>query len=166
MGCVNLWWINNKIEIDMINWKFVKNFESYEFDDPRVPGSGSQVNGELLFKLQSLRDLVDLPIITHWKVGGCVDINGTHGHAKNSYHLKSMGCKACDFHFDDSKDFIDPRKLYRFVEEIGFGGIGVYYDWHWDGKLLPIGFHVDVRPVTKTQRWVRRDNNYLYLLGR
>ena len=150
----------------MINWKFVKNFEPYEFDDPLVPQSGNQIDGKLLLKLQKLRDLTGLPIRTHWEVGGCVDVSGRHNHAKTSYHLGLMGCRACDFHFEDPEGKNDPRKLYRMVEEIGWGGLGVYYDWHWAGKLLPIGFHVDIRPVNRTQRWTRRNGIYQYLLGR
>lgn len=146
-----------------ISWKQVKFFKPEEFDDPMYPGSGGYIDGVLLFELEKLRKATGWPIITHAKVGGCVDMDAKHGHSRNSYHIYANGCKACDFHFLTDED---PRLQYRQVEDIGFPGIGVYYDWHWNGKLLPIGFHVDMRPKDQTQRWARRNKEYFYLLGR
>jgi len=148
--------------MNSINWDHVKDFfKPREFDDPHYPGSGKNFNGALFAKLYSLRKRTGWPIITHYGVGGCIDVDGRWGHSPNSYHLLKNG-GACDFHFDTDAD---PRKQYRMVEEALFGGIGVYYTWLWDGKLLPIAFHVDDRP--RIQRWVcRNKGEYLYLLGR
>jgi len=145
------------------SWKRVRYFVPNEFDDPNYLDSGKNIDGALLYKLDELRHETGWPIVTHWEVGGCVDVGGTHGHSENSYHLITNGAKACDFHFLTN---IDPRLQYREVEKIGFFGIGIYYDWHWDDKLLPIGFHVDERPKNKLQRWTRRNGQYFYLLGR
>lgn len=154
----------------MINWKHVRHFELWEFDDPKVPGSGELIDGIIILVLDKMRHESGWAIIPHWKVGGCVDIDGSHGHSSSSYHLKFKGCRAVDFHFADPKTFepldVNPRLQYEMVERYRFAGIGVYYDWHWGGKLLPIGFHVDRRPDSKFQRWVRRDGQYIYLLGR
>lgn len=154
----------------MVNWKYVRHFERKEFDDPLVEGSGDFMDGQLIHMLDKMREDSGYAIITHAAVGGCVDIAGSHGHAPGSYHLKLKGCKAVDFHFADPDSFkpllLNPRWQYAMVEGFRFPGIGIYYDWHWDNKLLPIGFHIDLRPINKFQRWVRRDGKYVYLLGR
>ena len=149
---------------DSINWKRVRHFEPWEFDDPLFPGSGEHIDPVLLFQLDKLRHEMGWPIITHWEVGGCIDMEGKHGHASNSYHLYKNGSKAVDFHFETDAD---PRTQYHQVELMGFTGIGIYFWWRWNGKLLPMGFHVDLRPVNRTQKW-RSDKKgeYIYLLGR
>ena len=144
-------------------WDNIKYFNPEEFADPNYPGSGKLIHLPLVIKLDHLRTVIKRPCITHWKVGGCVDVKGEHGHAEQSFHRLDMGAMACDFHFDCN---ILPREQYYYVEREGFGGIGVYYDWHWDGKLLSIGFHVDMRQLASIQRWVHRDDEYFYLLGR
>ena len=88
-----------------MNWSEVKYFGRGEFDDPDYPDSGELINEELVKKLDLLRELSGWAIIPHWKVGGCVDVKGTHGHSERSYHRKERGCKACDFHFADPKTF-------------------------------------------------------------
>ena len=147
----------------MIHWEHVRYFTQREFQDPDVTNSGDLIDGRLLLLLDKLRHETGWPIIPHWQVGGCVDVNGTHGHAPHSYHLKAKGCKAVDFHFNTTAT---PRYQYYMVSLFGFPGLGVYYDWHWNGELLPLGFHVDLRPRKRTQRWARRDGHYTYLLWR
>jgi len=144
----------------MINWELVPNFERHEFDDPDHPGSGDLINPVFLVSVVELRKHTGWPMILHWQVGGCVDVNGTHGHADGSYHLRKMGCKAIDFHFDCNAS---PRLQYYFVSKHGFPGLGVYYDWNW-GKPLKIGFHIDHRPKDLTQRWKRENGAYTYFL--
>lgn len=144
-------------------WDSIKYFTPDEFDDPSYPGSGQFIDKELISKLDLLRVTVNCPIVIHASVGGAVDYYGKYGHSPKSYHLKDKGCKASDIHLVTD---MPPRGQYRHIELIGFSGIGIYYDWHWDGELLPIGFHVDLRPWSSVQRWTRRDGKYLYLLGR
>ncbi len=145
----------------MIHWQRVKYFKSYEFDDPNYPGSGELIDGVLLLQLHKLREHTGWPIITHWQVGGCIDVDGVHGHSKNSMHLKKNGCRAVDFHFDTNESI---RLQAYEVLKAGFSGIGFYFDWKWDGSLLPIGFHVDVRDKKRTQIWTRKEGKYIYLL--
>jgi len=151
-----------------MNWSTIKYFGRGEFDDPDFPGSGKLIGEDVIERLDLLRKVTGWAIIPHGKVGGCVDVNGTHGHSKRSYHLKERGCKACNFHFADPKTFkwlrINTRLQYYEVEEVGFGGIGIYRDWVWNGECLPIGFHVDTRPTERMQRWRRENGKYLYLL--
>ncbi|MHA1289505.1 MAG: hypothetical protein ACTSPB_19115, partial [Candidatus Thorarchaeota archaeon] len=146
----------------MINWKYVKYFKPKEFDDPKYPGSGENISGILLHKLTCLRERTawfdppdGWPLIIHSSIGGAIDMDGSWGHSKNSYHLykperNELSCAAVDCHFVTDAP---PKIQYSLIEEIGFGGVGVYYDWKWNGKLLPIGFHLDVRPKESLQRW-------------
>ena len=146
-----------------IIWKDVRHFTFDEFSDPNYPDSGKQIDGILLFQLEKLRHATKWPIITHAIVGGCIDVDGKHGHAPKSYHLLENGACACDWHFECDAS---PRIQCLEVEKLAFPGVGFYYDWHWAGKLLPIGFHIDMRPKEKAQRWTRRNGQYLYWWGR
>jgi len=125
----------------LASWKQIVHFKPGEFDDPDFPGSGIHINHLLVMLLDKLRITIGCPIITHWKVGGCVDMKGTHGHTRNSYHLYDWGAKACDFHI---KTNMGLREQYNHVCRAGFGGI-VVYPW-WNNP----GFHVDVRPIHLT----------------
>jgi len=146
-----------------IDWGNIPDrvFKIEEFDDPHYPGSGVFISPYLFQKLLSLRLKTGWPIIPHGKVGGAVDVKGEWGHAKHSYHLKERGCRACDFHFSTTAS---TREQFHAVASMGFTGIGVYYDWKWNGKPLPIGFHVDARPASKTQIWKRINKKYIYFL--
>ena len=145
----------------MIEWDVIPEFGRKEFDDPDHPGSGDQFDKETYNRLLTMRRQTGWPIITHAPVGGAVDLYGNHGHTANSYHSAGKGFKALDFHFKTSAG---TRKQYQAVCDAGFTGIGIYYDWHWAGKPLPIGFHIDTRPMEKAQRWRREKGQYLYLL--
>lgn len=145
-----------------INWNEFNYFKSYEFDDPKYTGSGDLIDINTLKKLESLRIETGWPIKTHWAVGGCVDVDGVHGHSSNSCHLLKNGASAVDFHFDTDAS---PRVQLYHVINSGFCGIGCYYDWHWDGKLLKIGFHVDNRDINKAQVWKREKGKYIYLIN-
>ena len=146
----------------MISWKHVKHFKPIEFSDPDVPDSGMLIDGTTLFILEDLRSRVGWPIITHWKVGGCNDIYGTHGHSNNSYHLEKNGCKAVDFHFATN---VPARIQIHKVLTSNFTGIGIYQNiWKWNSRVLSVGFHVDTRPVEQTQVWKRENGKYIYLI--
>jgi len=95
------------------------------------------------------------PVIVHSSVGGAVDMDGSWGHADESLHLLENDCEAADFHFITTASI---REQYHLVSRMGFGGVGFYYDWNRQG------FHVDIRPKKETQRWVRKNGEYDYLL--
>jgi len=125
-------------------WRQVIYFDSAEFDDPLFVGSGIHADGLLVLLLDKLRITMNCPIITHSKAGGCVDMQGSHGHSPVSYHLYSNGCRAADFHI---RTHMTLREQYNHVCRAGFGGVGVY---PWWGNP---GFHVDVRPLSLTNHW-------------
>ena len=146
-----------------MNWNNIEFFEQENFDDPLYPGSGKNIDPLIVLALDSLRRNTGWPIIIHTVVGGAIDMYGEHGHAANSYHLFDNGCVAVDWHFITKADY---RLQYRAVEKIGFTGIGIYINlWKWNSKLLSAGFHTDLRPKGRIQRWsCRKRGEYIYLL--
>lgn len=147
--------------MSQINWSDVPHFKCGEFDDPNHPGSGDMIDRKLLRHLVALRVQTGWPVIIHGAVGGAVDVDGSWGHADASYHLQKQGCKAVDWHFVAD---VDVRTQAFLILQAGFRGVGFYYDWHWNGELLSIGFHTDMRPLGRTQVWKRVDGEYIYLL--
>ena len=146
----------------MIHWHQVRHFEKREFDDPLHPGSGELIDGVTLLMLDGLRERTGWPIDTMWETGGCVDVNGSHGHADKSYHRVDMGACAVDFVFDTDEP---TRRQFFYVASAGFPGIGVYTTWHNKGLSVPIGFHVDRRAIEVCQWWRRMpDGRYVYFL--
>jgi hypothetical protein len=130
-----------------------KYFKPSEFDDPHYPGSGIEMNTETIIWLYDLRMKCKWPIIPHGKVGGCVDMDGKWGHEDRSYHLKKQGCKAVDFHFESSAPI--RQQIWYVIKESNFNGIGLYFDWMWNGNVCHVGFHVDIRPAKEMQLWKR-----------
>lgn len=138
----------------MISWNRVRYFKREEFQDPSVgPESGDLIDATMLMVLDNLRHSTGWPIVIHWQTGGAVDVHGTHGHASNSYHLASQGCKAVDFHFVTNASI--RRQFYEICKR-GFPGIGFYPEWNTQG------FHVDCRPPDRLQFWKLVKGKYVY----
>ena len=145
-----------------MDWDEIKYFKPSEFNDPGIPGSWEYMDPETIQRLDILREKTGWPIITHNKFGlrGCVCVS-PKGHSPNSLHYATNkeGCSAVDWHFGCDAD---PRVQAMQVMRSGFPRIGVYYDWHWDGELLQIGFHTDLG--SRPQVWKRQKGKYFYLL--
>lgn len=142
-----------------IDWDKIRHFDPGEFDDPAYPGSNDMMDPMSIITLDQLREETGWGIITHNKFGvrGCVCVNPT-GHSSASLHY-APNCSAVDWHFDTK---VDTRTQAMKVLRSGFTGIGIYYDWKWDNKKLPVGFHTDRRK--KPQIWTRENGQYIYLL--
>jgi hypothetical protein len=146
-----------------MDWRQIRYFKPEEFDDPKEPGSWKFMSEETITLLEWLRRDTGWPIITHNKFG----LRGTvcvlpEGHSDNSHHYANCpdGCSAVDWHFNTDAD---PREQACVVFRSRFRGIGVYYRWEWNGRLLPIGFHTDMR--RRYQVWKKEKGVYIYLLN-
>jgi hypothetical protein len=146
---------------DALDWSEIRHFTPDEFDDPGYSGSWKHMDALTVLGLEQLRELTGWKIITHNKFGlrGCVCVEPT-GHSDGSRHyVVSDCCDAVDWHFETD---VSPRVQTMVVLRSGFTGIGVYYDWRWRKKLLPVGYHVDRRQAP--QVWKREKGKYVYLL--
>jgi len=142
-----------------MDWTKIPYFDSHEFDDPLVLGSGDNINREVVLILSELRKVISSPIIIHSGSGGAVDMEGKNGHSANSYHLFKNGCKAVDFHIDS--DMPHREQIFWFLQS-GFRGMGIYYDWVSACKPI-LGFHGDVRDKSKSQIWTHDEGGYKFV---
>lgn len=145
--------------VDRVDWSLVNHFEQWEFDDPGFPGSGELIYPPTVYVMDKIREDTGWPIITHNKFGlrGCVCINRV-GHTSKSAHFVPEA-SAADWHFETDAS---PREQAKIVLNAGFNGVGIYYDWKWDGKILSIGFHTDFGD--RIQLWKRWAGKYYYFL--
>ena len=133
------------------SWKSVVRFVRREFDDPRFPGSGIHIAARSVLLLDKLALTNNFRVMTNWRRGGCVDMKGSHGHSKRSYHRYDMGCSAVDFYLLDinyNPLKINLRHQFNLICQAGFACV-IVYPW-WNNP----GFHIDDRPIDRA--------NYLY----
>ena len=140
----------------MISWNRIRHFTRDEFQDPLFgPESGDLIDGEFLAMIIRLRIDTGWPMMVHWQVGGAVDVEGSYGHADESYHLKNQGCKAIDFHFLTEAPF---NRQFWEIAHTGFAGIGFYPQW------IHPGWHIDKRPIEEAFLWKFVNRKYVYFL--
>ena len=141
----------------MISWNRIEYFTRDEFQDPLFgPDTGDLIDGALLLMVVRLRIDTGWPMAIHWQVGGAVDVEGSYGHAKQSYHLKAQGCKAIDFHFMTAAPI---NRQFWAIAHAGFTGIGYYPQW------VHPGWHIDIRPREKALLWKLENGRYEYFLS-
>jgi hypothetical protein len=132
----------------MIDWDQIPYFKMDEFSDPKHPMSGNLMDEKLIFLAVQLRMKANWPMSIH----AGMDVEGTHGHSKKSYHLKGM---AFDFHFKTDASL---NEQFYVIKEFGFTGIGIYPEWNNPG------FHLDIRPKKEMQLWKQIKGKYIYFL--
>lgn len=127
--------------------KLSRHFDSKEFACPHC--GGENILGELVFKLQSLRDLVKKPI--HILSGyRCEKYNREISGYPKSPHIGGL---AADILVED----FDYKKLAKLAEKVKFKRIGLYPFSH--SKFL----HVDIQPPKPNAAWIRwKNGRYVY----
>lgn len=124
--------------------------EHFSEDEFRCKCGCGQVKTDpvLVAYLEILRFMIDAPIII---TSGyrCHKHNLTVSPNPKSYHTQG---RAADIYSPK----IIPAKLFWYVENCPFGGIGFY-----KGKR---SIHVDIRPLKKFQRWLKDEEGYHYLI--
>ena len=141
----------------MVSWNRIKHFTRDEFQDSlHGPESGDLINGEFLFMIVRLRIDTGWQMAIHWRVGGAVDVDGSHGHADKSYHRKDQGCKAIDFHLLTAAS---ANRQFWEIAHAGFTGIGFY------PQQVHPGWHIDIRPREETLLWKFVNGKYDYFLS-
>jgi len=102
----------------MINWGEVRWFKKYEFDSPDDPGSGNEMSGTLIGKLERLRSNCGFPI--HINSGfRTPEHNSEIGGKDSSAHLRG---RAVDISCRSS------AQRYQLIKEalgLGFKRIGI-----------------------------------------
>lgn len=150
--------------------KDTKYFMRWQFDDPRTCyiGSGWLIQPEIIYMLNDLIERTGWNIVPHHSVGGAVVMDHKMDDKRfclNEYHLDKC---AVDFHFETNANV---REQFYEVYYTGFTGIGVFTNlaigtYNRDEfDILPVAFHVDLRPPSKSQIWTCEEynkNNYLF----
>jgi hypothetical protein len=120
----------------MTNFPPLKYFSQEEFTHPE------QMSHNFLLRLDSLRGYLQTPTFITSSTGGI--------HTPGSFHYKGL---AVDFIVPGYKSTL--ASLWVIIERFGFGGIGIYPEWEYNGIKIG-GFHVDDRPINHYQgaRWI------------
>ena len=95
-----------------------KNFKLREFQCTHPQHQHVQVCGELVEKLQRLRDAIGRPMIINSGYR-CPERNRQVGGSPNSQHMLGTAV-------DIRVNGMTPRQVAAEAEKIGFGGIGIY----------------------------------------
>ena len=122
-----------------------KDFKYKEFACPCC-GVFRPINPNLIYRLQNLRDMVDIPIYISSGIR-CKKYNKKIGGYINSPHMTG---KAVDIHAKR----MTIKQLAIKAKEARFTRIGIYPENHF--------IHVDVIRPWKSASWIRRNGEYIY----
>jgi len=123
-----------------VDWGRVQHFIPEEFGD-----HAKQVNPELVYTVEAIRQLSGTPVNIHLPIDG-------PAHAENSWHHKLL---ALDFHFGKGLSHFSEFTILSSFSQIG--GIGFYPEW----SPRP-GWHIDLRPYKIRSLWFRVGGDYYY----
>jgi len=123
--------------------KSTRNFKLSEFECPCC--GENKIAGALVAKLQSLRDIINMPI-TVTSGYRCPLYNSKVNGYSNSPHMKG---KAADIVANIPMWFFA-----KMAKEVGFTRIGLYPR---NGFI-----HVDLMKPSPSASWIRRDGEYTY----
>ena len=126
--------------------KLSKDFQRAEFGCGCGCGY-DDINLKLVDKLQSLRDLVEKPIVV---TSGCrCELYNSHiGGVISSPHLDGLAA-------DIQVDGMTPVTLAILANRIQYMRIGIY----------PKHLHIDIKPANPSKYWIVKKNKYIYSKG-
>lgn len=126
-----------------------RDFEQVKyFTQQEIESTGANIDDVqyvLIEKLSELREAIDRPI----KLQKNGITSGKHSAIEHKAGL------AIDFYIADLNDY-DVVKVILIASEIGFKGIGVY----WNGRMW--SFHLDLRPELKTWLGTKNEPGYAW----
>ncbi len=100
------------------DWNY-KNFESYEFDSPDLPGSGINMQDSFMRRLETARIKANIRFIIKSGIRTQIYNDSLKNSVKNSAHIKGL---AVDISCVNDNDFII---IIKALAEAGFKRIGI-----------------------------------------
>jgi len=122
-----------------------KDFKYKEFACPDC-GVSRPINPNLIYRLQNLRDMVNIPIYISSGIR-CKKYNKHIGGYINSPHLTG---KAVDIYAKN----MTIKQLAIKAKEAGFTRVGLYPENHF--------IHIDIIRPWRSASWIRRKGEYIY----
>lgn len=123
--------------MNKVNWELVRHFKPSE-----NWGDADKMNPKLIYRLDSFRDHLKIPIVVTRGIG-----------VSEFDHSQHPLGNAVDIVFPNRKLFhlID---IYHEACSFGFTGVGLYPHWHYHDRVVG-GLHIDMRSLKQRQKAAR-----------